>query len=127
MRVLRRNTTVFSYRKHTGEEETLNGSLHTGRYEPTYASPVLYRGNISSPSGSAVNQFYGISTPYTHVLVMDKPDADIAEDGLIEWKGKTYDIIAVRPSLNVLSIALKERTANHAPPVDNTATDGEGS
>ena len=39
---------------------------------------------------------------------MDDPKVNILEDGLIQWKGKEYVISAVRPSLNVLAVALKQ-------------------
>ena len=42
---------------------------------------------------------------------MDKPDADIKEAGLIEWQGVLYEITAVRKSLNVLSVAMRQRTS----------------
>lgn len=113
MRLLKRNTTVFDYRKYLGEEEILKNGHHTGNYAPAYDEPVQYRGNISAPSGFATDQLFGINTQYTHVLLMDDPDADISEDGLIEWKGAVYEIKAVRPSLNVLAVALKKQTANH--------------
>lgn len=114
MKLLRRNTTQFQYRALTGEEETLKNGLHTGNMKPIYADPVTYRGNISAPSGFATDNLFGVNTQYTHVLVMDKPDADISEDGLIDWKDDVYEVKAVRPSLNVLSVALKKRTANNA-------------
>lgn len=120
MRLLRRNTTAFEYRALTGEEEILKDGMHTGNMQPTYANPVQYRGNISAPSGFATDQLFGINTRYTHVLLMDNPDAPIAEDGLIDWKGATYEVKAVRPSLNVLAVALKKRTKNNAPVDSNT-------
>ncbi len=114
MRNLRRNETVFEYRAYLGEEETLNGEMHTGNYHAVYADPVQYRGNIDPPSGFATDNLFGVNTQYTHVLLMDNPNADITEEGLIYWKGAAYEIKAVRPSLNVLAIALKKRTQNHA-------------
>ena len=115
MRLLRRNTTEFSYRAYTGKMESLTSTgLRTGNYVPLYAEPVTYRGNISVPSGSATSQFFGLDTKYTHVLLMDTPNVDINEYGLIDWNGNTYEITAVRPSLNVLAIALKQRTKNNA-------------
>lgn len=115
MKLLRRNTTQFQYRALTGEEEILKNGLHTGNMKPIYAESVTYRGNISAPSGFATDNLFGVNTQYTHVLVMDKPDTDISEDGLIDWKGDVYEVKAVRPSLNVLSVALKKRTVNNAP------------
>lgn len=122
MRLLRRNTTLFQYRALAGEEEEIRNGRHTGNMKPHYAAPVTYRGNISSPSGLATDQLFGINTQYTHVLLMDNPDAEIEESGLIEWKGAAYEIKAVRPSLNVLAVALKKQTVNHA---EDEVTDGE--
>lgn len=113
MKCLRRNLAEFDYRAYAGREEVIVNERHTGRYEVTYADPVKYRGNISVPSGLVQNVFPGIVQDYTHVLVMDDPDADIAENGMIDWKGDTYQIMAVNPSLNVLSVALKKLTKSH--------------
>lgn len=114
MRLLRRNTTTFQYLKNIGEEETILNGRHTGDSEPMYDSPITYRGNISSPTGFATDKLFGIDVQYSHVLLLDKPDTDITEDGLIVWNGAEYEIKAVRPSLNVLAIALKKRPVNHA-------------
>lgn len=114
MRLLVRNCTAFDYYKYTGLDSDLDeNNLHTGIWKPVYAEPVTYTGNISSPSGAAVQAFDGLEIRYTHVLVMDNPDADISETGYIVWKGKTYDVTAVRPSLNVLSVALEQRTIDN--------------
>ena len=124
MRLLRRNTVVFQYRARTGEEEVLDGEMHTGNFNPTYAEPVQYRGNISPPSGFATDNLFGINTEYTHILVMDKLNAGIAEDGLVEWNGDTYEVKSVRKSLNVLAVALKQTTKNHTVADDTTEPDG---
>lgn len=112
MRLLRRNTTLFEYRANLGEQEIVVNDLHTGNMEVIYGDPVQYRGNISPPSGFATDNLFGVNTPYTHVLLMDNPDAPIAEDGLVVWKGAEYEVKAVRPSINVLAVALKKRTGN---------------
>ena len=126
MRLLRRNTTVFGYRAYEGEQEVLVNGHHTGNYQPSYATAVQYRGNISAPVGFVTDQLFGIDIKYTHVLLMDDPDADIAEDGLIDWKGAIYEIKAVRPSLNVLVVALKKQTENNAPADETEEPDEEG-
>lgn len=114
MRLLVRNCTTFDYYKYTGLDSDLDeNDLHTGIWKPVYAEPVTYTGNISSPSGAAVQAFDGLDIRYTHVLLMDDPNADISETGYIVWKGKTYDVTAVRASLNVLSVALEQRTIDH--------------
>ena len=115
MKLLRRNTTKFEYLPVTDEESDLNeNGYHTGHFQPVYGDPIEKRGNISTPSGQANQTFYGQDLRYTHVLVMDHPDEDIAETGLIRWKGELYDIRAVRPSLNSLSVALRKQTADNA-------------
>ena len=115
MRLLVRNTTEFEYLPNPGTESDLNDDgEHTGEFYPDYGNPVTYRGNISSPNGNTNQTFYGEDIRYTHTLLMDKPDADINEYGVIRWKGELYDIAAIRPSLNVLSIALRKQTVDHA-------------
>lgn len=111
MKLLMRNTKEFTYTACNGKTEILKDGKHTGKFEVTYSAPVYYRGNISVPSGQDQQTFFGIDTVYTHVLLMDKPDADIQEDGLIQWKGSVYEIKAIRPSDNVLAIALKKQIA----------------
>ena len=115
MKLLRRNTTEFEYYAYTGLDDDIDPAteLHTGIPKPVYEEPVTYRGTISAPSGSAVQAFDGLEVRYTNILVMDNPNADIHETGYIVCKGKQYLITAVRPSMNVLSIALIERTVDH--------------
>ena len=105
MRVLRRNTAEFTYRPMTGESET-GWSPVTGEYLPEYGTPVTYRGNISPASGVLAERLFGLDLDYTHVILLDNVNADINEDGLIEWEGNTYKIRAIHKSLNVLSIAI---------------------
>lgn len=114
MKLVKRNCTEFQYYAYTGLYTDLDeNGLHTGVPRPLYAAPVTYVGNISSPSGAAVQAYDGIDIRYTHSLVMDNPNADIRETGYIVWQGKPYDITAVRPSLNVLSVALYQRTEDN--------------
>ena len=115
MRLLRRNTTEFEYLPYTGVDTDLNEyGEHTGELEHEYGAAKTYRGNISTPSGNVNQTFYGQDIRYTHTLVMDNPNVDIKEGGQIRWKGSLYDIRAVRPSLNSVSIALRKQTADHA-------------
>ena len=115
MRLLRRNLTEFEYLPYEGVTEVMTeDDEHTGEMEPKYGDPIPYMGNISSPSGQTNQTFYGEDIRYTHTLVMDDPKADINECGLIRWKDELYDIRAVRPSLNALSIALEKQTVDHA-------------
>lgn len=115
MRCLRRNKTEFEYLPYAGMTEVMtNINEHTGEYEPDYGSPVKYKGNISSPSGSVNQTFYGQDIRYTHTLVMDNPNVDIHEGGVIRWKNELYDVQAVRPSINAVSIALRRQTSDQA-------------
>lgn len=125
MRLQKRNTVPFLYRECVGEEEIIVDGLHTGNTHAIYGEPVAYRGNISAPSGSTVNQLFGITTPYSHVLVMDKPKANIKEDGIIEYGSAKYEIKAVRPSLNVLTIALRKQTEGDEEPVESGDSNGD--
>ena len=113
MRLLRRNTTKFLYRKNLGEREKLVDGYHSGTFETAYDNPVEYRGNISPANGVATTNLFGTNVNYTHTLLMDKPDADIDEYGVVEWNGNQYDVTAVRRSLNVFQAALKQRTKSH--------------
>lgn len=129
MRLLRRNTTEFEYLPQDELETDLNEyGEHTGEFHPTYdyGPPVPYRGNISSPSGHTTHQFFGEEIRYTHTLVMDDPAADIKENGRIRWKGDLYDITAVRPSLNALSVALRRMENVPENEYEPDEEDGEG-
>lgn len=108
MKLLKRNATEFTYSEYIGKKEIIEYGRKTGKFEKSYSEPVTYTGSISVPSGNAYQQLFGIETPYTHVLLMDNPDADIHETGIIRWKGRTYEIKAVRPSINVLAVALRQ-------------------
>ena len=108
MKTLKRNETTFTYKAFLGKTERLVNGKHTGKFDITYDEPVDYSGNISAPSGQTNTDLFGIETKYTHVLIMDDPTVDIKEDGLILWKGDAYEVKAVRPSLNVLAVALKQ-------------------
>lgn len=115
LHLLRRNETDFEYLPPDGVESDLNeDGEHTGDFTPKHAKPVPMRGSISEPSGTVSQNFFGTDTRYTHVLLMDDPDADISVLGEIRWKGKLYAIKAVRPTLNSLSAALQQKTANNA-------------
>lgn len=115
MKLLKRNLTEFEYLAYTGNETDIDPEtgLHTGEPVPEFSEPVWYEGNISTASLLANQTFYGEDIRYTHVLLMDDPDAEIDESGLIRWNGDLYDIRAVRPSQNVLNIALRKQTKDN--------------
>jgi hypothetical protein len=117
MRLLKRNTKEFEYLPNTGETSDINADGdHTGEYRPVYGEPVTYRGNISVPSGHTQHQFFGEDIRYTHILVMDNPDVAIDEFGVIRFNGDLYDITAVRPSLNAVSIVIRKQTKTYPEP-----------
>ena len=139
MRLLKRNMTTFEYLPYTGEETDLNEfGEHTGEFQPAYGNAVSYSGNISIPTGVVNQMFYGLELRYTHVLVMDKPDVEIHENGVILWNGEKYDVKSVKRSINSFSAALKQQTNDHAKqeaddtpddpetPDDSEESDGDG-
>lgn len=115
MKLQKRNLREFEYLPYTGRETDIDPEtgLHTGEFHPEYGEPVVYEGNLSTPSLIANQTFYGKDIRYTHVLLLDDPDAEIDEYGLIRVGGDEYEIRAVRPSLNVLSLALRRITKDH--------------
>lgn len=113
MRLQRINLTEFTYRAYAGKAERLTETgRHTGTYDVEYADGVPYEGQITIPYGNASARMFGLDANYTHILTMEDPEADIQEQGLIDWKGDVYEVTAVRPSINYLSVALKKRTRN---------------
>lgn len=126
MKCLRRNLRWITYYPYTGEETDLNeNGEHTGEFYPEYGDPNDYLGNISTPSGQTNQTFYGEDIRYTHTLLLDNPYYDIREGGLIRWNEQWFDIIAVRPSLNVLNIALRRRTEDNIPNVPDEPDEPE--
>lgn len=114
MKLLRRNTVEFLYYPLEDNRnqfaDNMDPVVGTRWYKPVYGQPVIYRGNISVANGFAQDSMLGVETPYTHTLLMDNMTADISVLGLVGWNGKLYEVKAVRRSLNVLNIALKEST-----------------
>ena len=114
MRLQKRNSTEFEYLPYSGLETDLDDDgLHTGVFVPQYDDPIKYRGNISSPSGAAVQAFDGLEIRYSHILLMDNPNVDIQETGKVRYRGKMYTVTAVRPSLNVFCAALLADAVDH--------------
>lgn len=115
MKCLRRNKQEFEYMPYDGLGSDLDeNDLHTGVPQPQYGTPVKYKGNISTPSGSAIQAYDGLEIRYSHILVMEDPNTDIRETGKIRYKGNLYTVTAVRPSMNVFSAALLADTVDHS-------------
>ena len=117
MKCLKRNMTWFKYFPSDGTDTDLNeDGEHTGEYRRKYGHPVRYMGSFSAASGRESQMFYGDDIRYTHTLTMDDPNVEINEYGLVKWTGALYDIQAVRPSINFVSIALRKQTEAHSDP-----------
>ena len=116
MRLLKRNCIDVQYYPYVGETGgTDEYGRDTGDFEPEYGTPVdLKRVNISTPSGLANQMFYGMDIQYTNVMLIDDPDPEINEYGRIVANGVTYEIRAVRRSLNLTSVALREVMRDHS-------------
>lgn len=108
MKCLKRNLRSFQYRPYLDWSE--DGD--TGEDAVEYGDAVDYEGNISPANHEANVQVFGTLTDYTHILVMDNPDVSIDENGLIIWKGDTYVVKRVAPTLNCVRIAIKRVTTN---------------
>lgn len=118
MRMLFRNMQNFEYLPYNGVETDLNEfGEHTGEMHPQYGEPEIFRGNISTPSGHTTQAFYGEDIRYTHTLVMEH-DVGITEHGVIRWNGHMYEVTAVRPSMNCVSIALRRMTSDEGKPFE---------
>ena len=129
MKLLRRNLTWFEYLPYDGAGSDLNDDgEHTGEFHSSYGRPQRMRGNISSPSGQTTHTFYGEDIRYTHTLIPWDAKADITEHGIVRWQGHCYEVTAVRPSLNVLSVALRRMTDDEGLPYvpDPEPDGGEG-
>ena len=111
MKMLRRNCVKFTYEKNLGmsDYDPIAGE-YTGEHTVRYDEPVTYYGNISTATGYAQITMFGVNPDYTHVILLDDPKADIQETGLIRYNGEAYEVMAVRPSLNVLALAVKRMT-----------------
>lgn len=111
MRLLRRNLVEFTYEPYLGESDyDPETEEYTGEPEVQYGNGVTYRGNLSVPSGVTNPAFYGLDARYSHVILTDNPGADIRENGRIRIGDDTYEVVAIRPSLNVLAVAVQRLT-----------------
>lgn len=126
MKCLKRNMTEFEYLPSDGVDTDLNkDGEHTGEYHKQDGAAVPYKGNISIPVGKESQTFYGEDIRYTHTLVMDNPNAEIDEYGMIRWKDNLYEVQAVRRSMNSLSAALRRVTANNVQGETGNETAGD--
>ena len=116
MRLQQRNCRKMEYLPFLGETDVdPDTGMHTGEPVMQYGDPVELKGNISVPSRRTDATFYGEDVRYTHELLLPlkRKGLQIEEYGLIRFQDDLYDIRAVRPSLNFVSIALQKQTVNH--------------
>ena len=116
MKLLKRNLKEMEYIPYEGESDIdPDTGLHTGEPVQSYGEPIPFLGNISAPSLYVNPTFYGEDIRYTHTLAMEPTDEfEVNEYGLIRYNGDTYEIRAVRPSLNYVTLALRKQTINHS-------------
>ena len=116
LRLLERNLKDLEYIPYEGESDIdPTTGRHTGEPVPHYGEPIPFRGNISTPSQYVNPTFYGQDIRYTHTLLLNLPDEfTVDEYGLVRYEGDTYEIRAVRESLNYLAVALRKQTKNNA-------------
>lgn len=115
MILLKRNLKEMEYIPYEGESDIdPDTGRHTGEPVPSYGEPIPFMGNISTPSGYVNPTFYGEDIRYTHTLAMEPTDKfEPSEYGLIRYNDDTYEIRAVRPSLNYITLALRKVTVNN--------------
>lgn len=121
MILLKRNLKEMEYIPYEGESDIdPDTGLHTGEPVQSYGEPIPFFGNISSPSQYVNSTFYGEDIRYTHTLAMEPTDEfEVNEYGVIRYNGDTYEIRAVRPSLNYVTLALRKQTKNNAESGEN--------
>lgn len=115
MILLRRNLKELEYIPYEGESDLdPDTGRHTGEPVPSYGAPIPFDGNISSPSQHVNATFYGTDIRYTHTLAMEPTDEfTVTEYDRIRDGEATYEVTAVRPSLNYITVALRKLTVNH--------------
>ena len=120
---MQRNQTEVWYALCTGKSEVLlDGTVRTGEYALTYATPVQTWMVLSPAKGSALREPFGIETEYSKVMVTGDTSCPIAEDTVL-WIGvlpsetvqgvtvthpHNYKVIRVAKSLNYIVYAIKE-------------------
>ena len=110
MRSLEKNKRILSYALPTGTEpikdEWGNDTLEIAR---TYSEFTEYRANISSAVGEEAVKAFGSLTSYSRTICVAENDCPIAVEGaLIQFDGKSYEVVKVADSLNGFLIAVRE-------------------
>ena len=110
MRSLEKNKRKLSYALPAGTEAILdewgNDTLEVKRKYKEYAK---YSANISSAVGEEAVKAFGSLTNYSRTICVAEKNCPIAVEGtLIQFEGKTYEVVKVADSLNGFLIAVRE-------------------
>ena len=110
MRSLEKNKRKMMYALPTGTEsvkdEWGNDTLEVKRLYTDFAE---YRANISSAVGEEAVKAFGSLTSYSRTICVAEKDCPIAVEGcLIQFDGKSYEVVKVADSLNGFLIAVRE-------------------
>lgn len=110
MRSLNKNKRKMMYALPTGTEsikdEWGNDTLEVKR---TYTEYSEYSANISSAVGEEAVKAFGSLTNYSRTICAAEKNCPIAVEGcLIQFDGKTYEVVKVADSLNGFLIAVRE-------------------
>ena len=114
MRTLEINKQPMWYALLTGKTEIIDEyGNHTGNYELTYSTPVLYPVNMSQSRGTADVEMFGINANYDRTFVTTDMSCPIAEDSII-WFGAdptkdphNYVVYQIANSLNSITYAIR--------------------
>ena len=110
MRSLEKNKRKLIYALPTGTEPILdewgNDTLEVKR---TYTEDAVYSANISSAVGEEAVKAFGSLTSYSRTICVAENNCPIAVEGaLIQFEGKSYEVVKVADSLNGFLIAVRE-------------------
>ena len=110
MRSLNKNKRKMMYALPTGTEsikdEWGNDTLEVKR---TYTEYSEYSANISSAVGEEAVKAFGSLTSYSRTICVSEKNCPIATEGcLIQFDGKSYEVVKVADSLNGFLIAVRE-------------------
>lgn len=91
MRTLNRNKKTLYYALYDKVTPYIdeNGDK-TGEYGPSYSAPVKTRMNIAPARGDSEEEMFGITEPYTHVIVTSNTKCPIEETSVL-WIGTDLD------------------------------------
>lgn len=111
MKLLKRNKVTLSYETY---KELTEGTItegtetyYTGEQTASYNTAVEFKASVSTPSGNASVQEFGILDSFDYIVVSDDVSLPITETTRITYDGKYYRVLKVAKSFNTVSIAIK--------------------